>query len=168
MDKSKFKDAFKIFERALDKFPNNQEPYLLQVLCLIKQCPGSSTNGMINIDSEEKLLMISRSIEILNTAIKASPDRLSLFYFRGLLYYYKHQFFDALLDLDYIVEKDDEPHAHYYLARGRCYACLSMFPEAVKDLTASLTLDEECLEAFLNRGKCAYLLGNTPLAFLDF
>jgi len=25
-----------------------------------------------------------------------------------------------------------------------------MFPEAVKDLTAAVTLDEECLEAFFN------------------
>lgn len=43
-----------------------------------------------------------------------------------------------------------------------------MFPEAVKDLTAAITLDEECLDAYLNRGKCAYLLGDTPLSFLDF
>ena len=43
-----------------------------------------------------------------------------------------------------------------------------MFPEAVKDLTAAITLDEDSLEAYLNRGKCAYLLGDTPLAFLDF
>ena len=43
-----------------------------------------------------------------------------------------------------------------------------MFPEAVKDLTAAITLDEECLDSYLNRGKCAYLLGDTPLSFLDF
>ena len=59
-------------------------------------------------------------------------------------------FFEALLDLDYAVEKDDEPHTNYYLARGRCFACLSMFQEALKDLTAAVTLDEDCLEAFFN------------------
>ena len=85
-----------------------------------------------------------------------------------MIYFYLHEFFEALLDFDYAVEKDDEPHTNYYFFWGICFACLSMFPEAVKELTAAVTLDEDCLEAFFNWGKCAYLLGDTPLSFLDF
>jgi lipoprotein NlpI len=35
-------------------------------------------------------------------------------------------------------------------------------------LTRSIELDEEISDAYFNRGKCAYLLGDTALAFLDF
>lgn len=56
-----------------------------------------------------------------------NPEKISLYFYWGILYFYIHNFFEALLDLDYAVEKDDEPHTNYYLARGRCFACLSMF-----------------------------------------
>jgi tetratricopeptide (TPR) repeat protein len=38
---------------------------------------------------------------------------------------------------------EEEPTAKYYLARGRCHACLSMFQEAISDLTKAIELDEE-------------------------
>jgi tetratricopeptide (TPR) repeat protein len=43
-----------------------------------------------------------------------------------------------------------------------------MFSEAIADLTKAIDLDEELADAYFNRGKCAYLLGDTALAFLDF
>ena len=54
------------------------------------------------------------------------------------------------------------------MARGRCYACLSMLDEALNDLTVALELDETLLEAYIFRGKCAYLHGDNNLAFHDF
>ncbi len=36
----------------------------------------------------------------------------------------------------------------YYLARGRAYACLSIFTEAMKDISIALTLDDSLLQAF--------------------
>lgn len=105
---------------------------------------------------------------MLNEAIEHNKEDLSLYYYRGLLLFYLHKFFNAFLDFDYIVENEDEPLCKYYLARGKWYSWLSMFPEAVKDLTAAVTLDDDWLDAYLNRGKCAYLLGDTPLSFLDF
>lgn len=56
----------------------------------------------------------------------------------------------------------------HYLARGRCYACLSMFKEAITDLSIAINLNKDLLDAYLNRGKCAYLIGDTGLAFMDF
>ena len=38
----------------------------------------------------------------------------------------------------------------------------------MKDLTMALELDDTLTEAFVYRGKCAYLLGDTNLAFHDF
>jgi len=79
-----------------------------------------------------------------------------------------YKFYDALKDFNIAIEEEEEPTANYYLARGRCYACLSILSEAMKDLSIALNLDETLQEAYINRGKCAYLLGDNNLAFLDF
>ncbi len=64
-------------------------------------------------------------------------------YLRGLLLFYLHNFYEALIDLDAVIDMEEEPTAKYYLARGRCHACLSMFQEAISDLTKAIELDEE-------------------------
>lgn len=38
----------------------------------------------------------------------------------------------------------------------------------MKDLSVALNLDETLQQGYINRGKCAYLLGDNNLAFLDF
>lgn len=38
----------------------------------------------------------------------------------------------------------------------------------MKDLSIALNLDETLQDAYIYRGKCAYLLGDNNLAFLDF
>ncbi len=56
----------------------------------------------------------------------------------------------------------------YFLARGRAYACMTMFEEAMQDLSIALQQDESLQQAFVFRGCCAYLMGDSNLAFLDF
>jgi tetratricopeptide (TPR) repeat protein len=99
-------------------------------------------------------------------------------YFRGVLNFSLHYFFDAITDFETVIEKSEETQAKFYLARGRCYACLSMFKEAITDLSIAINLNKDLLDvrsmydgyikAYLNRGKCAYLIGDTGLAFMDF
>ena len=43
-----------------------------------------------------------------------------------------------------------------------------MFREAITDLSIAINLNKDLLDAYLNRGKCAYLIGDTGLAFMDF
>jgi tetratricopeptide (TPR) repeat protein len=89
-------------------------------------------------------------------------------YFRGVLNFALHYFYDAITDFETVIEKSEETSAKYYLARGRCYACLSLFKEAITDLSIAINLNKDLLDAYLNRGKCAYLIGDTGLAFMDF
>ena len=100
-------------------------------------------------------------------------------YFRGVLNFALHYFYDAITDFETVIEKSEETSAKFYLARGRCYACLSMFKEAITDLSIAINLNKDLLDvqfynsliniqAYLNRGKCAYLIGDTGLAFMDF
>lgn len=92
----------------------------------------------------------------------------SLYFFRGLLNFQLHYFYDALSDFNQAIESEEDPTASYFLARGRCYACLSILTEAMKDLSIALNLDDTLQDAYIFRGKCAYLLGDNNLAFLDF
>lgn len=77
-------------------------------------------------------------------------------------------FYEAIKNFNIAIDEEEEPTASYYLARGRAYACLSILSEAMKNLSIALNLDETLQEAYIFRGKCAYLLGDNNLAFLDF
>lgn len=66
----------------------------------------------------------------------------SLYFFRGLLHFQLHYFCEALQDFNQAIDEEEEPTASYYLARGRCYACLSILTEAMKDLSIALNLDD--------------------------
>jgi tetratricopeptide (TPR) repeat protein len=77
-------------------------------------------------------------------------------------------FTEALVNFNAAIDEEEEPTAQYYLARGRTYSCLSILTEAMKDLSIALNLDETLQEAYIYRGKCAYLLGDNNLSFLDF
>jgi hypothetical protein len=79
-----------------------------------------------------------------------------------------HNFYDALNDFNVAIAEEEEPTGQFHLARGRCYACLSILDEAMKDLSIALELDDTLNEAYIFRGKCAYLLGDNNLAFHDF
>lgn len=53
-----------------------------------------------------------------------------------------HHFYEALADFNKAIEIEEESSAHFFLARGRTYACLSILTEAMKDLSVALNLDE--------------------------
>lgn len=91
-----------------------------------------------------------------------------MYFFRGLLNYQLHNFYEALNDFNVAIAEEEEATGQFHLARGRTYACLSILDEAMKDLTIALELDETLHEAYIFRGKCAYLLGDNNLAFHDF
>ena len=70
-------------------------------------------------------------------------------YFRGILNFALHGFYDAITDFETVIEKSEETNAKYYLARGRCHACLSMFKEAITDLSIAINLNKDLLDVSL-------------------
>lgn len=112
--------------------------------------------------------MLKDAKKDLSTALQHSPKDEQVLLLRGILNFALHRFYDAICDFERVIEKTDETSALHYLARGRCYACLSMFKEAITDLSIAINLNKDQIDAYLNRGKCAYLIGDTGLAFMDF
>lgn len=54
------------------------------------------------------------------------------------------------------------------MAKGLCYASLELYKEAVHDFSIVIQLDEECGDAYFYRGRCAFILGDSNTAFLDY
>jgi len=168
MDHEDFLMATRYFMKASAKFPLNKDPYCLYVISVVRSYTYSMKGVSIDEEGKKKKVMdtkifMDRAIGNCNKVREPS-----LFFFRGVLNFQLHYFYEALQDFNAAIEEEEEPTASYYLARGRCYACLSILTEAMKDLSIALNLDESLQEAYIYRGKCAYLLGDNNLAFLDF
>ena len=108
-----------------------------------------------------------QSLEIINKGLVfASKDR-NLLITRSYILFYLHNFYDALCDIDAVIDierassGEEEPNASDLLHKGRCHACLSMFKEAIADFSKVIELDDELFDAYLFRGKCSYLIGDT-------
>lgn len=102
---------------------------------------------------EVKLKMAKEAKKILDGVLKEHPKDYSVMYYRGLLNLYLQNFFEAINDFDTVIDMDEDTAAKYYLGRGRCYACLSMFKEAITDLSIAISIDKDLIDAYLNRGK---------------
>lgn len=111
---------------------------------------------------------------IVNEGVSKAPKDRNLLLTRSFIQYYRHNFLEALIDIEAVIEieraasGEEEPNATDLLHKGRCHACLSMFKEAINDFSRVIELDDELFDAFYFRGKCSYLIGDTSQAFLDF
>ena len=91
-----------------------------------------------------------------------------LYYFRGILNLFKQQLENALDDFNKALKYSESIVSKYYLGRARCYACISMFKEAINDLNIALEENNTLIDAYILRGKCAFIDGDTNQAFSDF
>jgi tetratricopeptide (TPR) repeat protein len=143
MDHEDYIMATKYFTKASLKFPTNKDPYCLYIISMVRSY--SYSHQGISMDQEEKRTQIYRALAFMDSAIANCNLKVkvpSLYFFRGLLYFQLHLFYEALRDFNVAIDEEEEPTAAYYLARGRTYACLSILAEAMKDLTIALNLDE--------------------------
>ena len=162
LNSSEYENAISFFTKASQKMPQHRDPFLLRAIAIVR----FAMHKPIKLMTKNKMLKDAK--RDLNRALSNSPKDYQVLYLRGLLNFSLNFFYDAITDLEIVIEKSEEASAKHYLARGRCYACLSMFKEAITDLSIAINLNKDLLDAYLNRGKCAYLIGDTGLAFMDF
>ena len=162
LELKEFENAISFFTKASQKQLKKRDPFLLRAMCIVEYTMNKP------IKPKTKTQMLRDAKKDLNRALEHSPKDENVLLLRGLLNFALHRFYDAICDFERVIEKTDETSAVHYLARGRCYACLSMFKEAITDLSIAINLNKDLLDSYLNRGKCAYLIGDTGLAFMDF
>lgn len=120
-----------------------------------------------NVDHPQKHAVIHEALKIIGAGLAFAPRDRHLLLSRSHLQFYQHKFFEALVDIEAVIEierassGEEEPNATDLLHKGRCHACLSMFKEAISDFSKVIELDDELYDAYFFRGKCAYLIGET-------
>ena len=101
------------------------------------------------IKAQTRITLLKDAKRDFNRAIKNNPSKTpdpQVLYLRSLVNFALNYFFDAITDVENAIETCDEPNALHYLARGRCYACLSMFREAITDLSIAINLNKDLLD----------------------
>lgn len=140
LDKKEYENAISFFSKASQKLPGNRDPYFMRAVSIVQY----ALHKPIKPATKNKMLRDAK--RDLNRALKHSPKDYQVMYFRGILNFSLHYFYDAITDFETVIEKSEETSAKYYLARGRCYACLSMFKEAITDLSIAINLNKDLLD----------------------
>lgn len=158
-EKKDYAGATELFSRAERQFEKNVEPLAhkcMVIMCMLRE----TTNG------KEKLIHEAKGF--LDRAIVMRDTESDLYFFRGLLNYYLSKPVDAIPDFEMAIEKAEDNVPSHYIGRGLCYAALKLYKEAIQDFTIAIQLDENLSDAYFYRGRCAFILDDTSLAFLDF
>ncbi|OMJ76350.1 hypothetical protein SteCoe_24292 [Stentor coeruleus] len=106
--------------------------------------------------------------DLLSMAIDLKPGDSDLHFFRGIVSYYEGKNAECVQDLEVAIEKSEDNNSYHYMCRGLSYAQLGLYLEAINDFSAVLQLNENLVQAFLYRGRCAFLQEDTNLAYADF
>ena len=142
---NEYENAISFFTKCSQKLPDNRDPYLLRAIAIVRYASHKP------IKPKTKTKMLKDAKRDLNKALVNSAKDYNVLYLRGLVNFALHFFYDAIYDLETVIEKSEEANAKHYLARGRCYACLSMFKEAITDLSIAINLNKDLLDVSKNQ-----------------
>ena len=153
-----FEKAQGYFTEAGKLFEANMEPIAYSGLTTLLAAKSTIAKSRAFQDARD---CFDRGIE------KRSSEA-ELYFLRAALSYYQDNCLEAIPDLEQAIEKAEDNVPAHYLLRGLCYSRLKLYQEALQDFTIALQLNPDLADAYFYRGRCAYLLEDTSLAFLDF
>ena len=139
-----------LLKKARKLYSKNPEPYIYE----------AALNFSLN--REEK------SLNLLTIAISLKPEDSDLHFFRGIAKYSMKKFAESIQDIEIAIDKSDENNAFHYFCKALNYACLGMYSKALNDLSAVLQINTSLGKAHYYRGICAFLQGDSNLAFSEF
>ena len=150
-------EALLLLEEAAKDFPKNIEPL--------------AYSAAINFSLAQKTAnkkLGEKAKNLLDKAIELRDTDSDLYFFRGLVVYYLNRPIEAVPDYEIAIDKAEENMPIHFIARGLCYAQLKLLKEAIQDFSIAIQLDEKLSDPYYYRGRCAYLLDDSQLAFQDF
>lgn len=107
------------------------------------------------------------AIAILNQLIASYPNNAADYNNRGLMYFYLHQFSEAIADYNRAIKLNSRLDSAYN-NRANAYAAQSNFAAALNDYEIALDLNPGNLRAWINQGIAFRELGLYDLAIENF
>lgn len=166
MEKKNYEEALAFFAEAQKICKMNREIVFYKSSAMVMLFLRTTEKMQLNASQKDAYFQAVKSE--FDSKIRQFRNDHFLHFYRGIISLYIHDFVSALNDFEKSIQASEEANAKYHMFRGLAYACMSMFKEAMKDLSAAVKLKDDFMLAYHNRGKCAYLLGDTNLAFMDF
>lgn len=162
MELEEHKEALDLFSKAIDKFPDNKEGYVYRFLTYIDWYLKSKNKEYCMREMCSFLLNASAE---LNIAFSKTRRDSSLHRYRSILKTSQYEYGAALQEAVRAIKYADESAARDYFSKGVCEACLDLFAEAVEDFDLAISLDPAFVDAYLLKGKTAYVFGDSVMAF---
>lgn len=150
-------EALALLDEASKDFPKNIEPLAYQAAIHLSLARKA---GNPKLAEKSKVL--------LDKAISIRDSESDLYFFRALVNYYMGKTVEAIPDLETAIDKAEDNMPIHFMTRGICYAQLKLIKEAMQDFSIAIQLNENLSEPYYYRGRCAYLLDDTQMAFQDF
>ena len=117
---------------------------------------------------ENNKKLAEKAKSLLDSALLMRDSDSDLYFFRGIVNYYLNKPIESIPDYEIAIDKAEDNMPVHFMARGLCYAQLKLFKEAIQDFSIAIQLNEKLSEAYFYRGRCAFLLDDSQLAFQDF
>lgn len=157
--KKNYQSATKYFQKAHIIFPKNPEPEIYHAAILLKLAFDSKSADPSLLEESESLIF---------KASKKREIESEVYFFRSILRYLNGNPKEALEDCKLAIEKAEDNISEHYVFKGLINASLNLYQEAVQDFSIGYQLNEDQDIVLLYRGKCAYMMDDTTLAFTDF
>jgi tetratricopeptide (TPR) repeat protein len=167
MKEEYYNEAYALFIAAQKIMPRNKEIIFYKASAIIMPLLKTLNKEELTLTIIKRNLgqIIDEFTEGINIYYKS--DHFLRFY-RGLIYLFMQEFDKAIVDFYQAIKNNEEPNPKYHMYIGLTYGCMNLLKEAIKDLSIAIKLKEDYIQAYYNRGKCAYLIENADFAFADF
>ena len=111
MDHEDYLMATKYFQKAALKFESNKDPYSLHIISVVRSYSYSLAGH--TVDEQEKRDKVWTAKLFMDQAITHCQKVKvpSLYFFRGLLYFQLHMFYESLKDFNMAIDTEEEPTA---------------------------------------------------------
>jgi len=151
----KFDSASELLEKAILLNPESKNGYLFKAILFIWQYLFGKNNT---------LEILEKAISEFNKSLEKSRKDAELYFCKAVLNLSQNKFAECYQDFSKTLKYADENLARHYFFRGLSAACAGMLKEAIIDIDVALSLDIDYYDAYLVKGKCAYLAGDVNAA----
>jgi tetratricopeptide (TPR) repeat protein len=149
-------EAIELFTEALRHKPQSVEAVNIYTIILLEKGKEAGKAGEMDT-----------AIRVFTDIMRVAPSNPSAYYHRGIAFFSKEQFKEALQDFTEAIRLDSADDLAY-IERGVCYYQMDNFQQAIEDFTTAISLKPDNPRAYRNRGSALFGQGDYVSAIRDY